>query len=282
MALGDTLPQTLAMRMLESEIAACILYKLVCRIRPYERDRGAADRAFSRSADLVSAAILAGTDVKKALAEGAELFRGVPRRETAERKPRIAILGDFFVKYNDLVNGKLPALVEELDGEIILTSMTEYAAHFLDLGVRQYGEDPRSARILRTIEKRFEKIAEDLIGDQEEPDFGECARLMEQHGLSHYIAGETSINVGRALYYCAHRSVDAIVHINPIFCCPGVVSASLFRKIQQEFGIPVIDIFYDGTGNPNQVLIPHLHYLRQRLGSTGPAPAFSSPPRIPP
>ena len=27
-------------------------------------------------------------------------------------------------------------------------------------------------------------------------------------------------------------------------------------------GIPIIDIFYNGTGNPSEVLIPNLHYLK--------------------
>jgi len=41
-----------------------------------------------------------------------------------------------------------------------------------------------------------------------------------------------------------------------------VVTGSIYRKIQEDFGIPIIDIFYDGTGNPNKILIPHLHYLQ--------------------
>jgi hypothetical protein len=56
--------------------------------------------------------------------------------------------------------------------------------------------------------------------------------------------------------------VEAIVHVNPMFCCPGVVTASLFRKIGEDFGVPIVDIFYDGAANPNNILIPHLHYLR--------------------
>ncbi|HTP59491.1 MAG TPA: hypothetical protein VMM82_11275, partial [Spirochaetia bacterium] len=160
-----------------------------------------------------------------------------------------------------VMNQGIQALVEELGGELIVSSMTEYPAHLLDIGSRRYGEDPRSGRILRSIEQRYEKPAEDLIGDQAEPDFAECVRLMEAHGFSHYLAGETSINVGRALWYCTRRSVDAIVHVNPMFCCPGVVTASLYRKIQADFGIPIIDIFFDGTGNPTRVLIPHMHYM---------------------
>ena len=75
--------------------------------------------------------------------------------------------------------------------------------------------------------------------------------------------GETSINLGRALYYLEHGGVDGLIHLNPMFCCPGVVTASVYRKIQEDYGVPIVDLFYDGTGNPNQVLIPHLTYLRR-------------------
>ena len=107
------------------------------------------------------------------------------------------------------------------------------------------------------------RLAADLIGENEEPDFAECVRLSEEYGISHYIAGETAISVGRALYLIKHSLVDAILHVNPIFCCPGVVTASIFRKMQEDFQIPIIDVFYDGTGNPNKIMIPHLHYLKQ-------------------
>jgi predicted nucleotide-binding protein (sugar kinase/HSP70/actin superfamily) len=264
MVLGDTLPQTLAAKLMEGYIVACTLYKLVSRIRPYECVAGSADKVLRESEALVRAALLSGGELRTALARAVELFRAVPRDESGGRKPRIALLGDLYVKYNAVVNEDIQSLVEERGGELIVSSMTEYPAHLLDLGTRRYGEDSRSSRLLRTIEHRFERLAEDLIGDQPEPDFAECVKLMEEYGISHYIAGETSINLGRALWYCAHRKVEAIIHVNPLFCCPGVVTASLFRKVQKDFGIPIVDIFYDGAANPNRVLIPHLHYLGQK------------------
>jgi predicted CoA-substrate-specific enzyme activase len=261
MALGDTLPQTLSVKILETYIVACILYKLASRIRPYEKNRGDTDRAFHDAEERLRTAIRSGADLRASLTGCVDLFRAVPRDESAGRKPRVALLGDLYVKYNAVMNEGIQSLVEKLGGELIISSMTEYPAHLLDIGVRRYGEDPRSTRILRSMEQRYEKLAEDLIADQAEPDFAECVELMEKNGFSHYIAGETSINVGRALWYCAHRAVEAVLHVNPMFCCPGVVTASLYRKIQADFGIPIIDIFYDGAGSPNQVLIPHLHYL---------------------
>ena len=264
MALGESLSPVLAVKLLEGYIVACTLYKLVARIRPYETTAGETDRAFRESTRLISEAISSGTELRTPLARSVDLFRAVPRDESAGRKPRIALLGDLYVKYNAVVNEGIQSLVEELDGELIVSSMTEYPAHLLDLGARRYGEDPRSYRLLRTIERRYEKIADDLIGDQAEPDSAECQKLMEDYGIPHYIAGETSINVGRALWYCTHGKAEAIVHVNPLFCCPGVVTASLFRRIQKDFGVPIVDIFYDGAANPNRILIPHLHYLTNR------------------
>jgi predicted nucleotide-binding protein (sugar kinase/HSP70/actin superfamily) len=265
MSLGDTLPPVLAGKLMEGYIVACTLYKLVSRVRPYERVPGDANRALDAGAQMVRDALRTGMELRTPLARAVELFRALPRDESGGRKPRIALLGDLYVKYNALANQGVQALVEELDGELIQSSMSEYAAHMLDVGVRRYGEDPRSARLLRTIEGRYEKLAEDLIGDQAEPDFAECVKLMKDYGIPEAIAGETSINVGRALWYCTHRQVEAIIHVNPLFCCPGVVTASLYRKIQDDFGIPIVDIFYDGAANPNRILIPHLHYLRQKV-----------------
>ncbi len=264
MAPGEILPQSLSIRILESNIVGGILTKLFHRVLPYELRRGDAAEAFRHSREAVTTAILEGGDLRNALAGAVERFRAIPRDESAGRRPRIGLLGDLYVKFNDLVNGRIQDLVRELGGELVVPSWSEYPFHFYDADVRLYGDDPRHFRLLKTIEKRYERQAAELLEGQEEPDFAECVRCLEEYGITHYLTGETSINVGRALYLIRHRLVEAILHLNPMFCCPGVVSASIYRKIQQDFGVPIIDIFYDGTGNPNRVLIPHLHYLREK------------------
>jgi predicted CoA-substrate-specific enzyme activase len=262
MAPGEILPQTLAAKMLESNILGGIIYKMFHRIMPYEIHTGEAEEILWKSRERIARAILEGTDLRSVLSGIVERFQGVERDESAGRKPRIGLLGDLYVKYNNLVNQNVQQVVQGLGGELWVPPLTEWPFHFYDADVRLYGDDPRHYKLLKTIEKRYERLASSLIQEQEEPDFAECVRLMEEYRITHYIVGETSINIGRALYYIKHKLVDAILHVNPIFCCPGVVTASIYRKIQEDFGIPIIDIFYDGTGNPNKVLIPHLHYLK--------------------
>jgi predicted CoA-substrate-specific enzyme activase len=265
MSPGEILPQSLSIKMLESNIIGGILYKLYYRVHPYETEQGSTAAVFQKAKERISRAVINGEDLRSELAHSIDEFRAVSRDETKGRKPRIGLLGDLYVKFNSLINQNIQEVIDGLGGELVVPSLTEYPFHFYDADVRLYGDNPRHFKLLKTIEQRYEKAAEDLIGEQMEPDFAECVKLMEEYKIRHYIAGETSINIGRALYYIRHRLVDAIVHINPIFCCPGVVTSSIYRKMQEDFGVPIIDIFYDGTGKPNDVLIPHLHYLREKL-----------------
>jgi len=264
MAMAERLPQSVAARMFESNIAASLLYKLRYRIKPYEVRAGQTIEVFERAVEQVSQTIRGGGDLRSALAAAVEEFRAVARDETGGRRPRVAVLGDLYVKYSEQANQRVLELVESQGGELVLPSMTEYAFCYYYADARFYGDDPRHYRLLRSIESRYEKLAADLIGEQLEPDFAECARLMEAWRVKHFIVGETSINLGRALYYLEKGGAEAILHLNPMFCCPGVVTASIYRKMQEDYGVPIVDLFYEGTGNPNRILIPHLAYLRRK------------------
>jgi len=257
---GAVLPGVLGMRLFETSVIASLIYKLYHRIRPYEREDGAADRALGDAEGIVLRALRDREGMRKAFGRVAELFRGI-ERDDAERRPRVAVLGDMYVKYNEVVNQQVTRRIEDLGGEIVLPSITEMTCHFLDVDVRAGVERAQAVKVLQGFEARYEKQVADLIGEDSEPDWDTCAALLEQHGFAPSMAGETTISVGRALYWLSRRMVDAIVHVNPMFCCPGVVSASLFRRLQAQYGVPIIDLFYDGTGDPNRVLIPHLASL---------------------
>jgi predicted CoA-substrate-specific enzyme activase len=263
MSLGEGLSQSLAAKIFESGIAAGVLHKVYNRVKPYEIKKGETDAAFRKAEVLMSEAIRSGKDLRSALSASLDAFRRIERDETMGRKARVELLGDLYVKYSEAVNRNLQAFVEELGGELVVPSITEYALHYYYADIRRLGDDPRHYNLLRAIENRYERLAADIIGDQLEPDLAECARLMDEERFTHYITGETSINVGRALHAIRHGA-DAIVHANPIFCCPGVVSGSIFRRVQEESRVPIVDLFYDGTGNPNRLLIPHLYYLNRK------------------
>jgi len=257
------LPKELNVNLLEVNILGSILYKLYYRYNPYELNKGDAKKALDSSFNLIKEYLHNKKPLMEAAREIRKIFENV-KIDHSYRKPRVGILGDLYVKYNSILNMDIYSLIEELGGEVLMPSFTETVAHFMDADVRLNGLDVKYKKGLSIFEKKYESIFKGMIDDSFEPSMDECFELMQKFGIKHYIAGETSMNLGRMLYYIEHKMVDAVVHLNPVFCCPGVVTASIFRKIQKYYNIPIIDLFYDGNNKPNKQIVPQLYYLKEK------------------
>jgi hypothetical protein len=123
-------------------------------------------------------------------------------------------------------------------------------------------------KVLSTFEKRFYRIAKDVL-DEGFPvvDDSSLDHLKKYH-LSLFHSGETVINLLKIFSLLDHYpDISLFVHVNPIFCCPGLVSESIFRAVEKDIGVPIVSVVYDGTTtNKNELLVPYLHYY---LGSVG-------------
>ena len=60
-----------------------------------------------------------------------------------------------------------------------------------------------------------------------------------------------------------YPDVALFVQTSPAFCCPGLVTEAMARKIEKRTGIPIVSITYDGTGGiKNDVIVPYMNYPR--------------------
>ncbi len=176
-------------------------------------------------------------------------------------KPRIAIIGDLFVKWNTLLNEDIYSLVGQLGGEIIVPSITEYATGLLNYDIHDGKIRKTLLQHITLFEKRFEEIFHGMIDEYFEPSIEECNIMAREYGIEHFIPGEAELSIGRVLHMKKHGIADAFLNLNPVFCCPGSVSSSVFRRIQKDFNVPIIDIFYDGSYHPNKIIVPYMYYL---------------------
>jgi predicted nucleotide-binding protein (sugar kinase/HSP70/actin superfamily) len=251
--------------LLSVTVLCSILTKLRYRFQPYETSSGAVAEAVAQSEEIILRCIRNKKSLLGAAEEIRAVFELLPKGES--RKPRIGILGDMYAKYNEVLNEAICDYAESLGGEILVPSYNELILHAAYADVAENSADERLWKTMAGYEEKFEALFKGLIDDAFEPPLDQCHRLMEDFGLASFITGETAVSVGRLLYYIKHGIVDAVIHVNPLFCCPGVISSSLFRKIQDEFSIPVIDLFYDGTNRPNKMIDPHMFYLTR--GNSG-------------
>lgn len=250
--------------LLSVTILCSILNKLRHRFEPYEVEKGLTKGVVEESEEIIRWHIRNKKSLFKAADKIRSLFDTLPLPE--KRKPVIGILGDVYAKYNSVLNDSICEYAEALGGEILLPAYNELMLHTAHSDFVENIADEKLWKTMAGYEEKFETLFKGLIDDAFEPSLEDCRVLMEEFGLTSFITGETSVSVGRMLYYIKHRIVDAVLHVNPVFCCPGVISSSLFRKIQDVYNVPVIDLFYDGTNKPNKIIDPHMFYLTRKRG----------------
>jgi len=249
---------------MEAGIVGSLLYKLYFRFAPYEKVKGSAKGALNRSIETVKAAMNKGGSLMDALRQVRVVFEELELAEIP-RKPRAIVVGDFYAKYNNILNQNLADDILELGAEVIIPAFTETVNHFLYEDVVRDSANRKFHKGFVLFEKRYELVFKGMLDEEiMEPPMEECARLADRYSFDRALAGETAISLGRVLYMLEKRQVEAVVHINPVFCCPGVVSSSIFQRIKEDYKVPVIDLFYDGNNKPNDVLKPQLYYLTNR------------------
>ncbi len=246
---------------MEGGIVGSLLYKLYFRFAPYEAISGSVKNVLSQSMDLVGNSLTNHTSLHDAAKEIRILFENIPLKNIP-RKPRAILVGDFYAKYNNILNQNLTEEILGLGAEVVTTAFTETVNHFLHEDLLCNSANKKFHKGLVLVEKRFELIFRGLLDEEIfEPKMEECTTLADRYSYDRSLAGETAISLGRVLYLLEKREIDAIVHINPVFCCPGVVSSSIFQRIKDDYNVPVIDLFYDGNNKPNELLKPQLYYL---------------------
>ena len=98
--------------------------KIGCRLRPYEKTKGATDGVIKESIDILVDAFSGKRRKEEALAEVISRFEAI--EISHERRPKVAIFGDLYVRDNDLMNQDLMRFIERHNGEVIVTPYSSY------------------------------------------------------------------------------------------------------------------------------------------------------------
>ncbi len=246
------------------------LRRLACRIRPYEKERGAVDRLVDRALGILVGALESGGNVDKAYDDAFTPFLSL---ETAPRnRPKVAIFGDLYSRDNDTLNQDLIRSIESAGGEVITTPYIEYLKATLDphfdrqLADGNYGEwakDKAALAVVAAVEKALSLKAGAIFGKPRpwgNPGYAAKLRLF---GMSVENEGECFDNTLKIFNILReHPDVSLFVQANPAFCCPSIVTEAMSKEIERVTGVPVVTITYDGTGAPkNDALEPYLAFV---------------------
>ncbi len=243
-----------------------LLTKMLLRVRPYETEKGAADRAFDEAVETYCRAVETpgGTQREKlerlvgALREGRDRFRAVPA-DTSEVRPLIGVVGEIFCRLNTFSNDDVIRKVEEIGGECWISDVTEWvwytnADHVRNL--RRYGKTFSLEMLGATLKWHYQRkdehallevFGEEFRGYEEPHDIREVMEMARPYLVPGGALGEMLLSVGKTVYL--HRKgADGVLDINPFSCMNGIVSESVYPRVSRDCdGIPVRVLYFDGT-----------------------------------
>ena len=249
-----------------------VYHKIILKARPYETERGAVDAlAAEWIARMIAEIEKPSSDLRGVLRGFAAAAAAVPR--VAAPRPKVAVVGEIYIRNNPFTNERLVATIEALGGEVFQSTIGEWILYCAEIE-RINSIKPQHLRRNRlwlrvesawfhSVERMYIKAVKEYIPDRGEPSIRDVIAAGRAYVPPEF-QSEAILTVGRAVLFITQNAVEAVVNAAPMFCMPGTISASLFARIEKEYGVPVISIFYDGSGAPNQVLAPYMHYLVER------------------
>lgn len=269
------LPKRMLIDIYTAYLIGGLVHKMACRVRPREVKAGNTDVVVGRSIETLEQTVENGGSLESAFETVVRRFIRIPKDPNRQRLPQIGIVGDLYVRDNHVFNQNLIREIERAGAEAIPTPYTFLVRLLADPHFRNLLEEKKFAVLViektllsyvRRFDKSFFGMAESVLQETLPRFTTDLKPIFEKYHLTYRHGGETSQNLLKILHLIDHYpNLRLIVHVNPIFCCPALVSESLFRKLERDTGIPIVSITYDGTGTQhNQILSPYLYFIDAR------------------
>jgi predicted nucleotide-binding protein (sugar kinase/HSP70/actin superfamily) len=244
-----------------------MLIKMGCKIRPYEKQKGSVDEVIKKSEFILYDAFLGRTSLEKAVIEVVGMFKNIRIEKT--NRPQIAILGDLFVRDNDIMNQYLIKCIEKAGGEVITTPLSDLTKMVANTYVRRWlkNGDFKAAitskgmmMLAGSIEKNYYKYFNEILQEPTAKNTIDLKYIMETFHVVSDHSGESMDNLITIFSLLEqYPDISLFVQANPAFCCAGLITEAMTSHIESVTGVPIVSLIYDGTEkNQNDNLIPYI------------------------
>jgi predicted nucleotide-binding protein (sugar kinase/HSP70/actin superfamily) len=234
-------------------VAVDLLTKCLHETRPYEKEKGETDALYETFLGRICNSV-SGMDgrIEDVLSAMKKYFEAIQTYK--ERKPKIGIIGEIFVRMNRFSNEDLVRKIENLGGEVWLAPMEEWIHYIGHTGLKRAWIKKEYSVIIdslikkfykRRIEHKYAQFFEGYLGTLHEPTTEETIGKASPY-VHESFEGETILSIGKAVDL-AERGACGVVNSMPFGCMPGTIVSALMRALSKKYDLPSISIPYDGT-----------------------------------
>ncbi len=262
----------------DSFVTHDLLFKMVLRTRPYERNRGDSEELFEQYIQRLirmmpahrqrlessKLSVLMNT---KHLAEFEELLRRaqqdfarIPLRD--EERPLVGVVGEFYVRLDPIANQDILKKLEAEGAETWLAPATEFFGYVNYLGrvlskdrlkdcglstdeVREYITRSVNVRLATKDEHALYHASTPFLEDRYDIGPGEVIAEGSKY-MDYNFGGEAICSMGKSEDF-AKRGLAGIVSVIPFNCMPGNTVTALSQALRRRHNnIPFLNLDYDG------------------------------------
>jgi len=252
-----------------------MLQKALWEHRPYEKQKGEADRIYSQALADVTRAIEQREDPLPKLKEVYQAFMAMG--VTVRRKPVIGIVGEIYIRANRFGNEDVVKQIERLGGEAWVAPIGEWflyvnetakVAAKMSRSWRDLLKAYVTYRVQLSDEHRLLSGFNGNLRSLHEPSIETTLKRALPY-VHHSFEGEAALSVGKAVDY-AQRGVSGIVNVMPFSCMPGTIAGALLKRVREDHdNIPLLSIAYEGQQDTQTVtrLEAFMHQARAYQGA---------------
>lgn len=244
---GLALTPPFFVRVLLAILVGDVLNGLMYRIRPYEVDKGATDRAIRRCRSILSRPLETPGELYKLPAALLQVRRTLAavQVDRTVAKPKVGIIGEFWAMTTEGDgNYKMPSFLESEGAEVEVQLVTAWILYMLwevkwDTARRMgldgtdggrwglTGQDPRRTLAMmwlgdRALRVVFQAVAHAMgFGGYKLPDMDQLSELTQGLYLDESRGGEGHMEVAKVILNTMHAKVNMTLSVKPFGCMPS-------------------------------------------------------------
>ncbi len=235
-------------------VAIDLLRKLIQQTRPYEINKGDADRVYEQELQNVIKSLERGAkDLEKTLTASATQFKAIPRTN-GQRKPIIAVVGEIYMRDNEFCSANIVRRLEELGAETLMAPIAEWISYSTYRFTRDSKWKKDRKGVLKSkVQGGFQHYFEQKLIKAVEKvmpvgPFVHVADMLQRCDdyIHHDYDGDPPLSIG-TVSILSEGHISGVMNILPFTCLPGTLNCSisgLFRKDHKN--IPWENFAYDG------------------------------------
>jgi predicted nucleotide-binding protein (sugar kinase/HSP70/actin superfamily) len=221
------------------------------KIRPYELDKGKADKVYQDILDALCKKIEKGRSIIPILRRAREEFDSIRIEKNA--KPKIGVVGEIYIRSQKFSNGFLEKKLESIGCEVAFPSISEwfFYTNFTRIRNCYWFRQYRRSIFTKTFDRymRWRQVyIYRILGLTPEPQIVKTINEAAKY-IHPSFEGEAVLSIGKTIE-CIKENFSGVINVMPFTCMPGNIVTTIYKAIKDDYpDFPLLCLSFDGVAN---------------------------------